>query len=143
MDGTCLSASHARGRAAAGIGKRAPRSTMFDTMAGLFAVVACVGAVALGVRIVDLATAADAAPLECPVGLPPEACVPPGAVAGLFDMGEPLPPDLAVERVEHPERLGLAPPPAGHYYAWVRSDLLLVAAESRRVVASAAHLGTR
>lgn len=109
----------------------------------LLAAVACVGVVALGVRLDAIATPARAAPTDCPPGLSPEACAPPGAVAGLFALGEPLPGGTAVERVADPASLGLPPPPRGQFYARVHGDLLLVAERNRRVVASVAHLGTR
>jgi Ni/Co efflux regulator RcnB len=79
----------------------------------------------------------------CPPGLAKKrnGCMPPGQAKKEWAVGSPLPPAVVSEPVptELAERLGL--PPAGHAYARVAGDILMVAEGTRTVVDAITNLG--
>ncbi len=79
---------------------------------------------------------------KCPPGLAKKknGCMPPGQ-AKKWAMGQPLPPDL--RRYSLPKDLlsHLPPPPSGHRYVRVASDILLVAIGTSMVVDAIEDIG--
>lgn len=79
---------------------------------------------------------------HCPPGLAKKgaACSPPGHVRG-WRLGQRLPPDLVYYPVSPEVLLRLGPPPAGHRYVRVATDLLLIAIGTGMVVDAIEDLG--
>lgn len=79
---------------------------------------------------------------HCPPGLAKKqnGCLPPGQ-AKKWAMGQPLPSDVTI--YDLPPRLAvkLGPPPAGHRYVRVASDILLIAVGTAMVVDAIEDLG--
>lgn len=79
---------------------------------------------------------------HCPPGLAKKrnGCMPPGQ-AKKWKMGQPLPPDLTYYSLppQLAERIG--PPPAGHSYVRVATDILLIAIGTAIVVDAIEDLG--
>jgi hypothetical protein len=79
---------------------------------------------------------------HCPPGLAKKrnGCLPPGQ-ARKWKLGEPLPQDLAYYDLPPSVLTQLGPPPAGHRYVRVASDILLIAAGTGMVVDAIQDLG--
>ena len=72
---------------------------------------------------------------NCPPGLAKKGngCQPPGQ-AKKWQLGQPLPRDLAYRPVEADVRIRLGTPPAGHEFVRVASDILLIAVGTSMVI---------
>ena len=79
---------------------------------------------------------------HCPPGLAKKhnGCLPPGQ-AKKWSMGRPLPSDLTYYAVPPTLVARLGPPPAGHKYVRVASDILLIAIGTSMVVDAVEDLG--
>lgn len=79
---------------------------------------------------------------HCPPGLAKKnnGCLPPGQ-AKKWNMGRPLPRDLIYYAVPADLVVRLGPPPAGHKYVRVASDILLIAIGTSMVVDAVQDLG--
>jgi Ni/Co efflux regulator RcnB len=80
---------------------------------------------------------------RCPPGLAKKrnGCLPPGQ-AKKWAMGRPLPSDLVFHPLPLLLRDRLGPPPAGHRYVRVASDILLIAIGTSMVVDAIEDLGS-
>lgn len=72
---------------------------------------------------------------KCPPGLARKrnGCMPPGQ-AKKWKVGRPLPRDVVYYEVPQPLVMQIGPPPAGHRYVRVASDILMLATGNRMVV---------
>jgi Ni/Co efflux regulator RcnB len=79
---------------------------------------------------------------RCPPGLAKkhDGCMPPGQ-AKRWNIGQPLPKDVTYYTVPPAVVVQLGPPPAGHRYVRVASDILLIAAGTGMVVDAIQNLG--
>ena len=79
---------------------------------------------------------------RCPPGLAKKknGCMPPGQ-AKKWQLGRPLPRDVIYYPVPQPLVLQIGPPPAGHRYVRVASDILLIAIGTGMVVDAIQDLG--
>ena len=79
---------------------------------------------------------------HCPPGLAKKrnGCLPPGQ-AKKWKLGEPLPHDVAYYALPPKVVAQLGPPPAGHRYVRVASDILLIAVGTGMVVDAIEDLG--
>ncbi len=79
---------------------------------------------------------------SCPPGLAKKnnGCMPPGQ-AKKWHKGRPLPRDVVFYEVPRPLVLRLGPPPSGHKYVRVASDILLIAIGTSMVVDAITDLG--
>lgn len=79
---------------------------------------------------------------RCPPGLAKKhnGCMPPGQ-AKKWALGRPLPRDVVFYDVPKPLLAHLPPPPSGHHYVRVASDILLIAIGTALVVDAIEDLG--
>lgn len=79
---------------------------------------------------------------KCPPGLAKKnnGCLPPGQ-AKKWGMGRPLPADLRRYDLPHDLLIRLPPPPSGHRYVRVASDILLIAVGTSMVVDAIEDIG--
>ncbi|MEN9904420.1 MAG: hypothetical protein RLZZ555_985 [Pseudomonadota bacterium] len=79
---------------------------------------------------------------HCPPGLAKKhnACLPPGQ-ARKWELGQPLPAGLARHPLPAELLRRLGPPPAGHEYAQVESDILLLTIGTSMVIDAIENLG--
>jgi Ni/Co efflux regulator RcnB len=79
---------------------------------------------------------------RCPPGLAKKknGCMPPGQ-AKKWQLGRPLPRDVIYYPVPQPLVLQIGPPPPGHRYVRVASDILLIAIGTGMVVDAIQDLG--
>lgn len=79
---------------------------------------------------------------RCPPGLAKKnnGCMPPGQ-AKKWRMGHPLPRDVVYYEVPQPIVVQIGPPPSGHRYVRVGSDILMIAIGSAMVIDAIRNLG--
>jgi len=79
---------------------------------------------------------------RCPPGLAKKrnGCMPPGQ-AKKWQVGRPLPREVVYYEVPQPLVVQIGPPPAGHRYVRVSSDILMIAIGSGMVVDAIRNLG--
>ena len=79
---------------------------------------------------------------RCPPGLAKKnnGCIPPG-LAKKWKVGRPLPREVIYYEVPRPLVMQIGPPPAGHRYVRVASDILMIAIGTGMVVDAIQNLG--
>lgn len=79
---------------------------------------------------------------HCPPGLAKKnnGCLPPGQ-AKKWNRGRPLPADVRYYELPHELMIRLPPPPGGHRYVRVASDILLIAVGSSMVIDAIEDIG--
>lgn len=138
---------------------------------GLFATLATLPAFAVGSARIEVAVAAHAGPQvslsigayfseqqrlavaqdharmrragQCPPGLARKGpgCQPPGQVKKAYVIGRPLPSGLVYHALPPALAAQLGPPPAGHRFVRVASDILLIAVDTAMVIDAIEDLG--
>jgi Ni/Co efflux regulator RcnB len=81
---------------------------------------------------------------HCPPGLAKKVngCLPPGQ-AKAWTLGRPLPSNIGYYPIEPAVRVRLGPPPAGHEFIRIASDILLIAIGTGMVIDAIEDLGRR
>ncbi len=80
---------------------------------------------------------------RCPPGLARKnnGCLPPGQAKKMWNLGEPLPPQVPYYPIPRELAMQLAPPPPGYEYVRVDNDILLMSSATRLVSGLLGNLG--
>jgi len=81
---------------------------------------------------------------RCPPGLAKKnnGCLPPGQAKRMWNMGEPLPRQVAYYPLPHELYVQLTPPPYGYQYVRVDNDILLMVIATRLIAGVLGNLGS-
>jgi Ni/Co efflux regulator RcnB len=81
---------------------------------------------------------------RCPPGLAKKnnGCLPPGQAKKMWNMGEPLPPQVVYYPIPRELYAQLTPPPYGYQYVRVDNDILLMVTATRLISGLLGNLGS-